>query len=270
LNNDSNSHYPANFLLDNIVAVGNSTPTDSASASSDYGNLVDLFAPGTSIYSLDYKPTDSVVVESGTSMSTPLVSGALVLIRALHPTDTYRDAINRLLNGVDLVLALAGRSTTNGRLNIASALNASNAPFNATPQTSAIVGGSSITLRASNRWGWTTPPTSPVGDPAHAAGNVTGTLWWEWYAPTAGNYVIDTAGSEYDTALDIYTGARPSAVPGSLPASAVLTPLVSNDDDGANTTTAPIRRAASSSPPPRQDIISSARAVRAAPMGTLR
>ena len=52
-NVDESAHFPSNYLLDNIVSVGSSRPTDLPSGSSAFGGLVDLFAPGISILSLD-------------------------------------------------------------------------------------------------------------------------------------------------------------------------------------------------------------------------
>lgn len=226
LSNDTNPHYPSNYLLDNIIAVGNSTPTDAPSDSSDYGVLVDLFAPGTSILSLDYSTTSGVVSLTGTSMAAPHVTGAIALLKARYPTDTYRQLINRVLNGVDIKVALAGYATTNGRLNLLGALNASNTPFNDNFSKFAIVGGSTITLRANNIGA--TLETA-AGEPAHVGG-ASGSLWWAWYEPKTGQVVIDTTGSEVDTVLDVYTTSTLTTAAAKL---TTLVPEASNDDDGA-------------------------------------
>ena len=221
--NDASPFYPAGYLLDNILSVGNSGPTDTFSSSSDYGATVELFAPGTSIVSLDFRSTTGIVSRSGTSMAAPHVSGAMVLLRAQFPNDTYRELINRLLRGTELKSALAGRAQTNGRLNLARSLTAtSNRPFNDDFASRAIITGTTITLRSNNR-GATIEP----GEPGHAGtDNAGASLWWLWVAPTSGTVIVDTAGSDFDTTLDIYTGST----------LATLVPVTSNDNSGTTVT----------------------------------
>lgn len=230
VDNDISAHYPSNYLLDNMVAVGNSTGADAPNASSNYGNLVELFAPGTEILSLNYASTTGTISYTGTSMAAPHVTGALALLKQHFPNDTYRDSINRLLNGITYKSDFVARAATNGRLNIENALAASNHPYNYSAHTPSIITGSLISIRSSNQYSG--PVYVPGDDPVHVA-NGTNALWWVWFPPAAGNYVIDTAGSDYDTGLDVYTGDLPG---NGVAPSSTLTPLVANDDDGPNKT----------------------------------
>lgn len=151
-NNDTTPHYPSNYLLDNLVSVGNSGTTDTFSATSNYGTTVELFAPGTSILSLDFTSPFGTTTKSGTSMATPHVTGTLVLLKARFPNDTHRQLINRLLRGAETKSTLAGRAQTNARLNLLRALTTTtNRPFNDDFATRSIITGSVFSLRSNNR-----------------------------------------------------------------------------------------------------------------------
>ena len=115
------SHYPSSFTQSNVVAVASTTSSDSLSSFSNYGRYsVDLGAPGSSIYSTytggGYRSL------SGTSMATPHVTGAIALLLSEDPSMTYSQAIDAILDNVDRVSSLNGRSTSGGRLNVAAAL----------------------------------------------------------------------------------------------------------------------------------------------------
>ena len=52
--------------------------------------------------------------------------------------------------------------------------------------------------------------TSQVGEPIHGDGATGATLWWRWKAPDQDAEklaIFDTAGSDFDTILAVYTGA---------------------------------------------------------------
>eukprot|EP00667_Euglena_gracilis_P011490 EG_transcript_11740 len=59
------------------ITVGWTTSQDARDSQSSYGTCVDLFAPGSLIYSAFYTSPTSYAQESGTSMSTALVSGVV-------------------------------------------------------------------------------------------------------------------------------------------------------------------------------------------------
>ncbi|MEY2879745.1 MAG: hypothetical protein RLZZ15_2125, partial [Verrucomicrobiota bacterium] len=224
VSNDTGVHYPSNYQLDNIVAVANTTRTDTLAASSNYGSgTVDLGAPGTTILTASNAGSQSYAFVTGTSFSAPMVTGALALVKAKFPTETYRQHINRILRSVDPLPALAGKSTTGGRLNVAAALRATvTRPFNDDfAQRSALV-GESLAARSASQLS-----TRETGEPNHAGlGSGGGSLWWTWTAPRSGSVSIDTAGSAFDTVLAVYTGSTVGA----------LTSAASNDDAPSTTT----------------------------------
>ncbi|GGU98037.1 hypothetical protein GCM10010275_40840 [Streptomyces litmocidini] len=73
------------------LTVASSTKDDEQSDFSNFGAVVDLYAPGSDITS-DWNDSDTgVKTISGTSMATPHVTGAAALYLAAHPTATPAD-----------------------------------------------------------------------------------------------------------------------------------------------------------------------------------
>ncbi len=214
--------YPASYRLENVISVGNSTNRDEVSTSSNFGSgSVELFAPGSDIYSLAHDAT-LYISRSGTSMAAPHVAGALALLKAQFPTDNYRQLINRVLRSVDTPVALAGKSQTSGRLNLDRAIRSTdNRPFNDDFATRARVTGSNLAIRAVNRGA-----TIEAGEPALGGQAGGASLWWEWRAPVSATVRLSTAGSGYDTLLGVFVGSDLAA----------LTPVAINDNDAGLTT----------------------------------
>lgn len=220
--------YPADYLLDNLVAVANTDRNDQLSVSSSYGNIVELAAPGTDILTASNHSDTEYRTVSGTSFSSPIVAGSVALLRAQFPQDTYRQSINRLLGSVDSLSNLSGLVQTGGRLNLAKALTSTtNRPFNDDFAKRAVLSGSGLTLRSSN-----VGATAEAGEPAVGSQPASATVWWSWTAPTGGVVILDTAGSSFDTVLGVYTGSA-----------GALTAVASNDD-AVNRTTSHVSFAA--------------------------
>src|SRR5205807_10031780 len=109
---------------DNVVAVAATDRRDALTAYSNYGaRTVDLAAPGQNI--LSTWMNGRYVTTSGTSMATPMVTGTLALVRAVHPDWTYAQLINQVVSTVDRLPALAGKVASGGRVNAAHAVGAS-------------------------------------------------------------------------------------------------------------------------------------------------
>ncbi|MDP2635191.1 MULTISPECIES: S8 family serine peptidase [unclassified Pseudoalteromonas] len=63
----------------NAITVGSTTSSDSRSSFSNYGNCLDIYAPGSSIKSAWYNSNSATNTISGTSMAAPHVAGAVAL-----------------------------------------------------------------------------------------------------------------------------------------------------------------------------------------------
>jgi serine protease len=123
VNNDTAPRYPSSYNLDNIVSVAALTRSDTLASYSNYGAITtDLGAPGSSIYSTFSQNLGSYASLNGTSMAAPHVSGALALLKAAHPTWTVAQLKDQLLATTVPIPALAGKTVSGGRLNLANLL----------------------------------------------------------------------------------------------------------------------------------------------------
>ena len=121
-NNDNFPFFPASYPLDNIISVASTDRRDNMSGFSNFGlNSVDLGAPGTDI--LSTFPGNTYGTISGTSMATPHVSGAAALLWAAAPEFTHMEVKQTIMESVDVIPALQGRTVTGGRLNVYNIIN---------------------------------------------------------------------------------------------------------------------------------------------------
>ncbi len=114
--------YPASY--DYVLSVASGDANDVRSPFSNFGKTIDIMAPGSDIVSTTYN--NGYTVDSGTSASAPLVSGAAALVWSQYPELTPLQVAEQLRVTADagiydnnpLYINKLGR----GRLDIASAL----------------------------------------------------------------------------------------------------------------------------------------------------
>jgi len=84
------------------ITVGSTTQSDTRSPFSNWGNCVDIFAPGSSIFSLWWTSDNAAAVLSGTSMAAPHVAGVAALYLQGSTTATPAQVVNAILGSASL------------------------------------------------------------------------------------------------------------------------------------------------------------------------
>jgi subtilisin family serine protease len=130
-NNDTAPFYPANYNLDNLIAVAATDSNDARASFSNFGaTMVDLGAPGVGIYSTI---PGGYASYSGTSMASPHVAGVAALVYGYHPDWNYQQVRSTILDNVRHVASMSGITVTGGIVDAAAALGV--APIPPTPTT---------------------------------------------------------------------------------------------------------------------------------------
>ncbi len=120
-NTDQRASYPASYDLENIITVGNLNYDGTLHDSSNYGEkTVDIAAPGS--YILSTTTNNGYSYMTGTSMSTPFISGAAALVYSHYEDITLADVKEILLSSARELEELNGACETGGMLDLGSAL----------------------------------------------------------------------------------------------------------------------------------------------------
>ncbi len=232
-NNDTTANYPSNYALANIVAVAATDRNDARGSFSNYGaTTVDLAAPGVAIAST--YPGNQYVYMDGTSMASPHVAGAAALAFSYAPGATAAQVKAALLNGVDPVSSMSGKSVTGGRLNARRTLELLAPPTSAPAAPTALTasgGSNAVTLawtdNASDESGFRVERSTDGGatftEIATAGANITGytnsglaastTYVYRVRAyNTVGNSAYTNAAGATTAAATVTTPAAPSAL----------------------------------------------------------
>ncbi|MFJ8491926.1 S8 family peptidase [Streptomyces sp. NPDC094038] len=116
---NASSYSPAR--VSTAITVGATTSSDAKASYSNYGSVLDIFAPGSSILA-GYNTSDTATATlSGTSMATPHVAGAAAVYLAGHTSATPAQVATALVGGATSnVLTSVGTGSPNKLLKLVS------------------------------------------------------------------------------------------------------------------------------------------------------
>lgn len=170
--NTSAKRYPAAF--DGVISVASTSSDDSKSDFSNYGDWIKISAPGSNIRSTTINGTYGNL--DGTSMSTPMVSGLLGLMKFLNPGMPNADLVQCLYSSADDISIQNGGYPGQlgaGRINAAKAMECvsgslSKAPIpDFTASTITVSAGGQVVFTDQSSynptsWQWSFPGGSPA------------------------------------------------------------------------------------------------------------
>lgn len=114
---NASSYSPARVTQ--AITVGATTSTDARASYSNYGSVLDLFAPGSSITAGWHTSDTATNTISGTSMATPHVAGAAAVYLAGHTSATPAAVASALTSGATTnVVASPGSGSPNRLLKL--------------------------------------------------------------------------------------------------------------------------------------------------------
>lgn len=145
--NNGQQNPPRQNMIDesnNVIFVAANTHNDVLTWFSNYGSKVQISAPGENIWSTVVGNTYASY--DGTSMSTPMFSAMVAVVRSLNPTMSAREALDHMIDTADVVPGLNGQVVGNKRANLnASVLGVPSgpggAPISITPVIGVYMGG---------------------------------------------------------------------------------------------------------------------------------
>lgn len=169
--------YPAGY--NNVISVASTTTNDAKSGFSNYGNWIDISAPGSAIRSTYFTGnyTPSYANLQGTSMASPMVAGLCGLVKSVNPQMTRVQIENCVLSTADNINSVNGSFIGQlgaGRINAYQAVLCAQTTINAPPI--AVIGadnplrcpGGSIQFYGSsigglpNSYAWSFPGGNPA------------------------------------------------------------------------------------------------------------
>ncbi|MDG9700821.1 S8 family peptidase [Streptomyces sp. DH37] len=98
-NSSTNASSSSPARVPSAITVGATTNTDAKASYSNYGSVLDIFAPGSSITAAWRTSDTATSTISGTSMAAPHVAGAAAVYLAGHPGATPSAVSNALVSG---------------------------------------------------------------------------------------------------------------------------------------------------------------------------
>lgn len=134
----------------------------------------------------------------------------------------HSEAIFNAVVGTQYHIALDGFDGASGIFSLA--VSPSSAPANDNLVSAQAISGSSGSSVSNS-----VKATAETGEPTHFGQTSTKSVWFNWTAPSDGEFTFHTDGSSFDTVLAIYTGTTVGA----------LTEVAANDNSGVANTSKP-------------------------------
>jgi subtilisin family serine protease len=101
-NSNTNASNSSPARVAEAITVGATTMTDARSSFSNFGSVVDIFAPGSSILSSWFSSDTATATLSGTSMATPHVTGVAARYLQANPAASPATVRNAIVNAATL------------------------------------------------------------------------------------------------------------------------------------------------------------------------
>ena len=99
--NDQTPHYPSDYS--NTIAVAATTSGDIKSSFSNYGSVIDISSPGSSILSTIHWNASGYETWDGTSMASPIAAASYALLWAYYPTWSRTEIMDRIAASADYI-----------------------------------------------------------------------------------------------------------------------------------------------------------------------
>jgi hypothetical protein len=148
-NVDASTKSPASAA--DAITVGATTSNDARSSFSNYGSVLDIFAPGSGIYSSTITNSNSYASWSGTSMAAPHVAGAAALYMSANSSATPTQVVNALTSTA-VSGTLSGIGSGSPNLLLHNQFGGSNTLPPAPSAPSSLTAGSATTSSISLAW----------------------------------------------------------------------------------------------------------------------
>ncbi|MEY2463339.1 MAG: hypothetical protein QOH64_1477, partial [Acidimicrobiaceae bacterium] len=222
---------PANdaFVSAELLTGATATSTGTnVEATKETGEPNHYTTGGHSIWYRWVAPADGVatVDTQGSSFDTTLAVYTGLTVDGLTPTasnDDYYGATSRVRFGVTggqtYMIAVDGYYSSRGSVT----LHVASGP---SPANDAFAGAQTLAGEQSSGTGENANATTEPGEPYHG-GYGQRSIWYSWTAPYTGAAAVDTAGSNFNTVLAVYTGDNVAS----------LISVASNDNASSVTTT---------------------------------
>ena len=119
-NIDKKPSYPASYNFDNLITVTNIKSNGRLNTNANYGQCVDVAAPGTEIYNIELD--NRYGTSTGTSFAVPIVTGLASMLYICDETMTAAQCKDIILRSASQERRLNNKIENNRVVNLSAAL----------------------------------------------------------------------------------------------------------------------------------------------------